>query len=72
MDYVDLNDRSAGIIGGHQTNYATSLIWSPEDYAKFIIQYGYSDIDDGNLLEREIFGINEGISSFGIRAQVDW
>lgn len=68
LDYVDLNDRSAGIIGGQQTNYVTSLIWSPEDYAKFIIQYGYADIDDVILNGIDVGGVN----TFGMRAQIDW
>lgn len=68
LDYVDLNDADAGVIGGQQTNYVASLIWTPESYARFIVQYGHSDIDD------VIFnGINVGgIDSFGMRAQIDW
>ena len=67
-DYVDLNDRSAGIIGGKQTGYLASLVWTPESYVRFIMQYGHADIDD------VIFnGVDVGsIDSIGMRAQVDW
>ncbi|MGD8326235.1 MAG: porin [Sphingomonadales bacterium] len=68
FDYVDLNDADSGIIGGKQTSYVASLIWTPENYLRFIMQYGHADIDDVFIDSLEVGGID----SFGMRAQIDW
>lgn len=36
-DYLDLND--AGITGGKQDGYLASLIWTPVDYLRLMVQY---------------------------------
>lgn len=67
-DYLDLND--AGIVGGKQDGYEASLIWTPTDYTRFIVNYGrinYTDavaLPDGDR--------SYGVDAFGARAQIDF
>lgn len=47
-DHLDLVD--AGIIGGVQDSYQASLIWTPIDYVRFMINYGRLDYDQAAIL----------------------
>lgn len=66
-DRLDLTD--AGIIGGTQDGYMASLIWTPVDYVRFLVNYGH--LSYGNAL-----GIVTGASDdysvdvIGARAQI--
>ena len=68
-DYVDLND--AGIVGGTQNGYAISLIWTPTDYTRLMMNYarlGYTDAAyaaSGGLTDY-------GVDAFAMRAQIDF
>ncbi|QJB68492.1 OprO/OprP family phosphate-selective porin [Parasphingorhabdus halotolerans] len=68
-DRLDLVD--AGIIGGTQDGYMASLIWTPIDYVRFLLNYGH--LEYGNA-----FGIVAGAPSdysvdvFGARAQISF
>lgn len=68
-DYLDLVD--AGLIGGVQNGYQASLVWTPTDYTRFILNYGrlqYSQAvhpaADGNR--------SYGADVVAMRAQVDF
>jgi phosphate-selective porin OprO/OprP len=68
-DYLDLTD--AGIVGGTQNGYAASLIWTPTDYTRFMLNYGRMAYDDA------IYPAAGGDRSYtvdvvGVRAQVDF
>jgi len=68
-DTLDLND--AGIIGGTQDGYMASLIWTPIDYIRFMLNYGHMVYDDAAI-------VNGGpdrsysVDVVGARAQVSF
>lgn len=68
-DHLDLVD--AGIIGGTQDGYMASLIWTPVNQIRFLINYGHLSYGDA-------FGIVGGAPNdysadvFGARAQVSF
>lgn len=68
-DYLDLNE--AAITGGKQRGYAASLVWIPQDYVRFLLNYARLDYDDAAVAalggDR-----NYAIDVFGGRAQVDF
>lgn len=68
-DYLDLTD--AGIIGGQQNGFGVSLIWTPTDYTRFMMNYGRMKYDDA------VYAATGGdtsysVDAFGVRAQVDF
>lgn len=68
-DYLDLND--AGIIGGTQNGYGISLIWTPTDYTRFMVNYGRMSYDDA-VHPAAGGDTSYSVDSLGIRAQVDF
>jgi phosphate-selective porin OprO/OprP len=68
-DHLDLSD--AGIIGGRQRGYQASLIWIPQDYVRFMLNYGRLSYDDAAIAaaggDRDY-----GIDVIGARAQIDF
>lgn len=67
-DYLDLND--AGIVGGKQDGYEASLIWTPTDYTRFIVNYGRMNYTDAAALPGG--DRSYGVDAFGARAQIDF
>lgn len=68
-DYLDLND--SGIVGGIQDGYYASLIWSPTDYTRLLVNYGRLQYDDA--VHAAAGGDRSyGVDAFGVRAQVDF
>lgn len=68
-DRLDLND--AGIIGGTQDGYGISLIWTPTDYTRFMMNYGKMSYD--NAVHPAAGGdTSYSVDSFGVRAQIDF
>lgn len=68
-DYLDLND--GVIIGGKQNGYGVSLIWTPTDYTRFMLNYGRMSYEDA------VYAAAGGdrsysVDAFGVRAQVDF
>lgn len=68
-DYADLND--AGITGGKQSGYLASLIWIPQDYVRFMLNYGRLEYEDAARLT-DAGQRNYGVDVIGARAQVDF
>ena len=68
-DHLDLNN--GGLIGGKQTGYLASLIWIPQDYVRFMINYGRLAYDDATLPaaggDRDY-----KVDVIGARAQIDF
>ena len=68
-DYLDLNDGS--IVGGKQSGYLASLIWIPQDYVRFMLNYGHLRYQDAAIPaaggDRDY-----GVNVIGARAQVDF
>jgi phosphate-selective porin OprO/OprP len=68
-DFLDLAD--AGIVGGTQNGYAASLVWTPTDYTRFMLNYARMDYDDAlypaNGTDRDY-----AVDVVGARAQVDF
>ncbi len=67
-DYLDLVD--AGIIGGTQNGYAISLIWTPTDYTRFMMNYGRMEYDQAHVPAGT--DSSYGVDAFGVRAQIDF
>jgi phosphate-selective porin OprO and OprP len=65
-DYLDLND--AGIIGGTQNAYMASLIWTPIDYVRFMINYARLNYHDAVIPAGT--NRNYGVDTVGARAQI--
>lgn len=68
-DYLDLTD--ADIIGGQQNLYGLSLIWTPTDYTRFLLNYAYIEYD-GSIYPTADGDTSYGVNSFGARAQLDF
>ncbi len=68
-DRLDLND--AGIVGGKQAGYQASLIWTPTDYTRFMLNYGRMDYDDA-IYAATRGDRSYGVDAVGMRAQIDF
>ena len=68
-DHLDLNDED--VIGGRQSGYQASLIWIPQDYVRFMLNYARLSYDDAAIAAAD--GDRDySIDVFGARAQVDF
>ncbi len=68
-DRLDLVD--AGVIGGTQDGYMASLIWTPVDYVRFMLNYGH--LEYGNALGIVGGAPNEySVDVIGARAQISF
>lgn len=68
-DHLDLTD--AGIVGGTQKGYMASLVWTPTDYTRFLINYGKLDYTDA--VHPAAGGeTSYSVDAVGMRAQVDF
>lgn len=68
-DYLDLVD--AGVIGGTQDGYAVSLVWTPTDYTRLMMNYGRMQYDRAALAAAG-GDRSYGVDAFGVRAQIDF
>ncbi len=69
-DILDLNDGSAGIIGGQQRIYGASLTWIPTEYVRFIVNYGHVAVRDARIAagtDRDY-----SLDALGARMQIDF
>lgn len=67
-DYLDLVD--TGIVGGTQNGYAASLIWTPIDYVRFMINYGHMEYDHAKVTANGKDSYSADV--VGARAQIDF
>lgn len=68
-DYLDLVD--AGLIGGTQNGYFASLIWTPTDYTRLMLNYGR--LQYGQAIHPTSTGDRSyGVDVVGMRAQIDF
>lgn len=67
-DYLDLNDGT--IRGGQQRGVTASLIWSPIDYLRFMLNYGRLDYRDAAIPAGASRDYN--VDVLGARAQVSF
>lgn len=67
-DYLDLVD--AGIAGGTQNGYLASLIWTPIDYLKFMLNYGHIEYDQAKISTNGSDSYSADV--IGARAQIDF
>lgn len=70
IDYLDLEDAAASVFGGKQTAYLLGLNWHPNDYVRFMANYGIVNVENGPNY-RDASGDNT-INVFGLRGQIDW
>lgn len=69
-DYLSLNDRSAGVVGGSQSTYGVSLIWIATTHVRFSVNYAIVAVADAAIAagaDRDY-----SLDVFGMRAQVDF
>lgn len=67
-DYLDLSD--ADIRGGKQAGYEASLLWTPTDYTRFIVNYGRMEYEDAAISAAG--DRTYGVDTIGARAQIDF
>ncbi|MBO9519532.1 MAG: porin [Porphyrobacter sp.] len=67
-DRIDLNDED--IVGGLQQAAGLSAIWIPEDYVRFILNYGHLWVSDAAVPAGT--DPNYQVDTFGMRAQFDF
>ena len=68
-DWLDLVD--AGIVGGKQAGYLASLVWTPTNYTRLLVNYGRLHYD--NAIYPAAGGDRSyGVDAFGVRAQIDF
>ncbi|TMM49782.1 porin [Qipengyuania marisflavi] len=68
-DYLDLND--SGIVGGIQNGFGASLVWTPTDYTRFLLNYGKMVYDDA-VYPTANGDRSYSVDAFAVRAQVDF
>jgi phosphate-selective porin OprO/OprP len=68
-DHLTLND--AGILGGRQRGYQASLIWIPQDYVRFLLNYARLRYDDAAIAASG-GDRSYSVDVIGARAQVDF
>lgn len=68
-DRLDLSD--SGIAGGSQDGYGLSLIWTPTDYTRLMMNYGRMQYD-GAIYPAAGGDRFYTVDAFGVRAQVDF
>ena len=68
-DYLDLND--GDVVGGKQSGYQAALIWIPQDYVRFMINYARLQYQDAAIAAAD-GDRSYGIDVVGARAQVDF
>jgi phosphate-selective porin OprO and OprP len=68
-DYLDLN--SGTIRGGTQNGLQASLIWIPQDYIRFMLNYGHMMYDDATIPAAG-GDRSYSVDVIGARAQVDF
>jgi phosphate-selective porin OprO and OprP len=67
-DHLDLVDGT--IVGGTQDAYMASLVWTPIDYVRFLLNYAKLDVRDAAV---SIAGDrNYGVDTVGMRAQISF
>ena len=61
---------SHGIVGGTQDGYMASLIWTPVDYVRFMLNYARMEYKDAAI----VAGTDRsyGVDVFGARTQVSF
>lgn len=68
-DYLDLN--SQGIVGGTQDSLQASLIWTPTDYTRLLLNYALLGYDDA-ALPTASGDTSYNVHVIGARAQIDF
>jgi phosphate-selective porin OprO/OprP len=67
--------------GGTQTGILASLVWIPEDYMRFYLEYAHSfikggpfadEVDDVSTSTIDVSGEKYGVNFIGTRAQIDF
>ena len=67
-DYLDLNDGSAGVIGGKQDAIIAGVSWWPVDYVRFLVNYAHLSYEDAALAT---FGDTDySVDTLGGRVQI--
>lgn len=68
-DRLDLSD--AGIAGGRQNGFAVSLVWTPTEYTRLMMNYGRMNYDDAQYPAAG-GDRSYGVDAFGMRVQIDF
>jgi len=76
LDWVDLDDRGDGVLGGKQTAFAAGLTWVPISHVRVLANFSHLEIDDSpTRVERKSdgsFGRDISLNTFGLRTEIDW
>ncbi|HEX7852591.1 MAG TPA: porin [Sphingobium sp.] len=69
-DYLTLNDRRAGIVGGTQNGIITGLVWTPIQYLRFNMNYAHLSYTDAAILAGGRSDHDANV--VGLRAELDF
>jgi phosphate-selective porin OprO/OprP len=67
-DHLDLSDRT--VVGGEQRGFMASLIWTPIDNVRFLVNYAHLDVEDAAIT----IGVDRHyrVNTLGMRAQISF
>ena len=68
-DYLDLND--TGVTGGTQNGYLASVVWTPTEYTRFMLNYGRMQYRDAAIVAAGN-DWSYGVDTTALRAQFDF
>ena len=68
-DRLDLSD--AGIVGGKQAGYQIGVVWTPTDYTRFLLNYGWMQYTKA-FIPAAGGDRSYGVDAIGMRAQFDF
>ena len=67
-DYLDLN--SAGVTGGKQDGYLASLVWTPVEFLRLMVNYAYLDYNSAVIpVEQDR---SYSVNVVGVRGQINY
>jgi len=76
IDWVDLEDRANGVLGGRQTAFAAGLTWVPISHVRVLANFSHIEVNDSpTRVERRgdgSFDRDISLNTFGLRTEIDW
>lgn len=69
-DRLDLSD--GAVIGGVQDGYMASLIWTPVDHIRFMLNYAHMDYTNATVVNAINGDRNYGVDTLAARAQLSF
>ena len=76
IDWIDLSDHKAAVIGGGQYSLNLGLTWIPISHVRFLVNYARIRVSDSpervKLTSAGSLRPDFSTNAFGVRGQIDW